>query len=57
MKLHLLAAALIAAGIAFSAPAYSQSAASKASQAAKPRSATDANDQVRITRVTPEYCE
>jgi len=47
MKLHLLAAALIAAGIAFSAPAYSQSAASKASQAAKPRSATDANDQVR----------
>jgi enoyl-CoA hydratase/carnithine racemase len=55
MKLHLLAAAVIAAGIAFTAPAYSQSAASKASQAAKPRSATDANDQVRITRVTPEY--
>lgn len=54
MKLHLLAAPLIAAGVALTAPVYAQNA-SKTTQPATQRSATDANDQVRITRVTPEY--
>lgn len=54
MKLQLLATALVAVGIAFTAPAHAQSA-SKVSQAPKLRSATDAKDQVRLTRVTAEY--
>ena len=54
LHLHLLAAALIAAGFALSAPAHAQKAAA-AAQPAKLRSATDAKDQVRITRVAPEY--
>ena len=54
MKLHLLAAAITAAGIAFAAPAGAQTA-STAPQTTKPKSVTDAKDQVRLTRVTPEY--
>jgi enoyl-CoA hydratase/carnithine racemase len=54
MKSHLLAAALTAAGIALAVPAHAQNA-SAAPPTAKLRSATDAKDQVRITRVTPEY--
>jgi enoyl-CoA hydratase/carnithine racemase len=54
MRFHLLATALIAAGIALTAPVHAQTA-SAAVPTAKPRSATDAKDQVRITRVTPEY--
>lgn len=54
MKSHLLATTLLAAGIVFAAPASAQNA-SAATQPAKLRSATDAKDQVRITRVTPEY--
>ncbi|MBF6025065.1 enoyl-CoA hydratase/isomerase family protein [Lysobacter niastensis] len=54
MKPHLLATALVAAGIAFTAPAYAQHATS-APSASKPQSATSAKDQVRLTRVTPEY--
>lgn len=54
MKLHLLSTALIAAGIAFTAPAHAQHAKS-APSASKPQSATSSKDQVRLTRVTPEY--
>ena len=54
MKHRLLAAALVAAGIALAAPVHAQKG-SSTPQAAKPRSATDAKDQVRLTRVTPEY--
>jgi enoyl-CoA hydratase/carnithine racemase len=51
---HLLATTLLAASIAFIGPVSAQNAPA-APQPAKPRSATDAKDQVRITRVTPEY--
>jgi enoyl-CoA hydratase/carnithine racemase len=54
MKLHLLAVALVATGIALPTPSHAQNA-SAAPPTAKLRSATDAKDQVRITRVTPEY--
>src|SRR5450432_4254286 len=54
MKLHLLATALVAAGIAFTAPAHAQQA-STAPQTNKPQSVTDAKDQIRLTRVTPQY--
>ena len=50
MKLHLLATALIAGGIAFTAPAHAQPASTN-----KPHSVTDAKDQIRLTRVTPGY--
>ncbi|WP_198161237.1 hypothetical protein, partial [Variovorax sp. WDL1] len=52
MKFHLLATALIYAGIAVTAPAIAQNAPA-AGQPVKLRSATDAKDQVRVTRVTP----
>lgn len=54
MKTRILSTALIAVGIAFAAPAHAQKAV-PAPQTTKPRSATDATDQVRLTRVTPEY--
>ncbi len=54
MKPHLLATALVAAGIAFTTPAYAQRTTS-APSASKPQTATSAKDQVRLTRVTPEY--
>ena len=54
MKTRILSTALIAVGIAFAAPAHAQKAV-PAPQTTKPRSATDAKDQVRLTRVTPEY--
>lgn len=54
MHHHLLASSLIAAGIALAVPAHAQKGPS-APPAAKPRSATDAEDQVRLTRITPEY--
>jgi enoyl-CoA hydratase/carnithine racemase len=52
MNLHPLVAAILAASIALAAPAWAQKA-SGSGVAAK--SATDAKDQVRLTRVTPEY--
>jgi len=54
MKLHSLATALVAAGAAFTAPAHAQQA-TTALQTNKPKSVTDAKDQIRLTRVTPEY--
>lgn len=54
MKLHLLTAALLAAGIALTSPAHAQTDTSTP-KAGKPQSATDAKDQVRLTRVTPAY--
>jgi len=54
MKLHSLSTALIAAGIAFTAPAHAQQA-TTAPQTNKPHSVTDAKDQIRLTRVTPGY--
>src|SRR4249919_274853 len=53
MKLNLLATAFLAAGIAFTAPVFAQEA--SAPKATKPQRATDAPDQVRLTKVTPEY--
>ena len=55
MKLHLLAGALVAASLSITGPALAQDASKAPSPSSKPRSATDAKDQVRITRVTPEY--
>jgi len=46
--------ALLVALLAFTAPAHAQGS-SAAPEPAKRRSATDAQDQVRLTRVTPEY--
>jgi enoyl-CoA hydratase/carnithine racemase len=54
MKNCLLAAALVTAGIAFCVPVHAQST-SSTPPTAKPRSATDAKDQIRLTRVTPSY--
>ena len=54
MKLHLLASALLAVGIAFTAPAHAQKEPAPV-QTTKPKAATDAKDQIRLTRVTPEY--
>jgi hypothetical protein len=54
MKLHVLATPLVAAGIAFTALAHAQQA-STAPQTHKPQSGTDAKDQIRLTRVTPQY--
>jgi len=54
MKLNLLASALVAASLSIAAPVLAQEA-PKGAPASKPRSATDAKDQVRVTRVTPEY--
>jgi enoyl-CoA hydratase/carnithine racemase len=54
MKSHLLATSLVVASIAFSASADAQKAPSN-TQGANTRSATDAKDQVRLTRVSPEY--
>jgi enoyl-CoA hydratase/carnithine racemase len=53
MNLRLLAASLAAAAVAATAPAHAQSAAT--APQARPRSATDATDQVRLTHVTPGY--
>lgn len=50
MKLHPLVAAILAGSLAVAAPAWAQKASSVAT-----KSATDAKDQVRLTRVTPEY--
>ena len=56
MKLPLLTAALMLAGIATTAPAIaSESSAASTSPSGKPRSATDSKNQIRLTRVTPEY--
>jgi enoyl-CoA hydratase/carnithine racemase len=52
MKLQPLFAAILAGSLVFAAPAWAQKA-SGSGVAAK--SATDATDQVRLTRVTPEY--
>ncbi|HEY1140597.1 MAG TPA: enoyl-CoA hydratase/isomerase family protein [Lysobacter sp.] len=52
MKLHPLFAAILAGSLAFATPAWAEKA-SGSGVAAK--SATDATDQVRLTRVTPEY--
>lgn len=52
MKLHPLVAAIVAGCLAFATPAWAEKA-SGSGVAAK--SATDATDQVRLTRVTPEY--
>lgn len=54
MKLHLIASSLIAASLLLVGPAASQES-SAAPQSDNRRSATDAPDQVRLTRVTPEY--
>jgi enoyl-CoA hydratase/carnithine racemase len=54
MKLHLLAATLVAAGVAFTTAAHAQKVA-PTPKAGQPRSATEAKDQVRLTRITPEY--
>lgn len=54
MKLHVFAAALVATGIALSPPVHAQKVTSTP-KAATPRSATEAKDQVRLTRVTPAY--
>jgi enoyl-CoA hydratase/carnithine racemase len=51
MTYHLVATVLLAAAIGFAAPVNAQ----KPPQATKLRSATQSNDQVRLTRVTPEY--
>jgi enoyl-CoA hydratase/carnithine racemase len=53
MKFNLLATAFLAAGIAFTAPVFAQDA--SAPKAAKPHRATDAPDQIRLTKVSPEY--
>lgn len=55
MKIHLFAAALFTFSFALVAPAHAQIAPAANSLTAKPRSSTDATDQVRLTRVTPEY--
>jgi enoyl-CoA hydratase/carnithine racemase len=52
MKMQPIVAAILAGGLAFAVPAWAQKA-SGSGVAAK--SATDAKDQVRLTRVTPEY--
>ena len=54
MKTHILTTTLIAVGIALATPAHAQKTAT-APQSTKPRSATEAKDQVRLTRITPEY--
>lgn len=54
MKLQLIAPVLIAAGIVITGSAQAQPSATGQPAAAR-RSATDAQDQVRLTRVTPEY--
>ncbi|GAB3376761.1 enoyl-CoA hydratase/isomerase family protein [Lysobacter rhizosphaerae] len=53
MKLNLLATAFLAVGITFTAPVFAQEA--SAPKATKPQRATDAPDQIRLTKVTPEY--
>lgn len=50
MTLKTYAVALIAASLAFAANVHAQSA-----PAARPKSVTDAKDQIRLTRVTPAY--
>ncbi|MGJ7497271.1 enoyl-CoA hydratase/isomerase family protein [Variovorax sp. RT4R15] len=55
MKFHLLAPALLASIFAITAPAHAQNTSAAAQQTSKPRSSTDAKDQIRLTRVTPEY--
>ncbi|QGW65100.1 enoyl-CoA hydratase/isomerase family protein [Lysobacter soli] len=52
MKLHPLVAAILTCSLALAAPAWAQKASGSGVAA---RSATDAKDQVRLTRVTPEY--
>jgi len=52
MKLHPLVAAILAGSLVFAAPAWAQKA---SGSGAALKSATDAEDQVRLTRVTPEY--
>ncbi|NNU41977.1 enoyl-CoA hydratase/isomerase family protein [Ramlibacter montanisoli] len=54
MKMKLALPALVAALLAITAPAHAQGS-SAAPEPAKRRSATDAQDQVRLTRVTAEY--
>ncbi|WP_457097512.1 enoyl-CoA hydratase/isomerase family protein, partial [Lysobacter sp. P5_B9] len=53
MKLNLLVTALLASGIALTAPVFAQEA--SAPKTAKPQRATDAPDQIRLTKVSPEY--
>jgi enoyl-CoA hydratase/carnithine racemase len=53
--LHLLACVLGAASIALTAPAEAQVRKAAAAVGAQPARATDAQDQVRLTRVTPQY--
>lgn len=56
MKLHLVATALVAAGIAISSPVHAGKASSaSSSQSTKSQSASSAKNQVRLTRVTPGY--
>jgi len=52
MKPHPLVAAILASSLALVAPAWAQKA---SGSGVATRSATDAKDQVRLTRVTPEY--
>ncbi|MGO4221734.1 enoyl-CoA hydratase/isomerase family protein [Lysobacter sp. TAF61] len=52
MKLHSFATAILAASMALAMPAWAQKA---PASGGAPHSATDADDQVRLTRVTPEY--
>jgi enoyl-CoA hydratase/carnithine racemase len=54
MKLQLIVPVLVAAAAALVSPAHADES-SMGAPAAQRRSATDAPDQVRLTRVTPEY--
>lgn len=54
MRLQLIASALVVASMMILAPAQAQDT-STSGQTAKRRSVTDAKDQIRLTRVTPEY--
>jgi enoyl-CoA hydratase/carnithine racemase len=54
MKLAILSTILMVASLAFTGPAQAQKGSSPA-HSAKSKPATDAPDQVRLTRVTPEY--
>ena len=56
MKLQLLTAALIFAGMATTAPVIAgKPTTASVSQSGQRQSVTDSKDQIRLTRVTPEY--
>lgn len=56
MKLHLIAAALLAAGIALTTPAHAgQAASAPATQSGNSDPASAAKKQIQLNRVTPEY--